>query len=103
MAEGYDPEEQTEEQRHKANLWEEFCVRAVDAGNRAIEYLELGDVEGEYSDDELDEIYLARWESSGLIVESAYNFLWPEIEALAIKLGIPFVPEIATLYGDKDD
>jgi len=103
MAERHDPEEQTEEQRHKIRLWEDFCARAVEAGNRAIEYLELGDVDGDYSDEELDEIYLARWESSGVIIESVFNHLWPEIEGLAIKLGVPFVSEVAALYGDKND
>ena len=105
MAEGYDQEDEewTDEQHHKLSLWEEFCATAVAAGNKAIEYLELGDVEGEYSDEELDEIYTARWENSGIIVEAAYNFLWPEIEALAIKLGVPFLPEISELYGKNND
>ena len=105
MAERYDSqgEDWDEEKYHKSSLWEDFCIKAVEAGNKAIEYLELGDVEGEYSDDELDEIYSARWEHPGLIVEAAYNFLWPEIEGLAIKLGVPFIPEIASLDKDQND
>ena len=94
MAEGHYPEDEAEDKRHRLKIWEEFCERAVDAGNRAIEFFELGDVEDEYGDAELNEIYLARWESSGVIVEAAYNFIWPEIESLAIKLGVPFIPEI---------
>lgn len=105
MAEGYNPEgtSWSEAERHKVLLWEDFCAKAVEAGNKAIEYLELADLEDEYSDEELDEIYSARWEHPGLIVEAAYNFLWPEIEGLAIKLGVPFIPEIASLDKDKND
>lgn len=105
MAEGYDSEAESwgEEKYHKARIWEDFCRRATEAGNRAIEYLELGDVEGEYSDDELDEIYTARFESPGVIIEAAYNFLWPEIEGLAIKLGVPFLPEIASINKRNND
>lgn len=99
MAERHDPEESYGDQseRHKILLWEDFCSRAVEAGNRAIEYLELGDIKDEYGEDALDEIYLSRWESAGAIVEAAYNMLWPEIETLAIKLGVPFIPEIAEI------
>lgn len=105
MAEGYNQEGSgwDEEKHHKARIWEEFCKRATEAGNRAIEYLELGDVDGEYSDDELDEIYTARWDGPGIVVEAAYNFLWPEVEALAIKLGVPFLPEISEINKRKDD
>ena len=58
---------------------------------------------GEYSDAELDEIYSARWESAGVIIEAAYNFLWEEVESLAIKLGVPFLPEIADLDNKEDN
>lgn len=105
MAERYDSEGETwdESERHKILLWEDFCSRAVEAGNKAIEYFELADVKDEYSDAELDEIYSARWESPGVIIEAAYNFLWSEIEGLAIKLGVPFLPEIAEINKDTND
>jgi hypothetical protein len=101
MAEGHNQEGPTEDQHHKLLVWEEFCKNAVAAGNRAIEYLELGDVEpDEYDDAALDEIYAARWESAGVIVESVLNHVWEEVESLAIKLGVPFLPEIAEIKND---
>lgn len=105
MAEGHDPQAESgrEAKHHKILIWEEFCQRATTAGNKAIEYLELGDVQDEYSDDELNEIYTARWESPGVVVEATLNLLWPEIEALAIKLGVPFLPEIASIDEEEND
>lgn len=105
MAERDDPEESfSEESAHKLALWEEFLVRAVEAGNKAISYLELEDTDIEsMSDDELEDEYSKRWAGAGEIVVEAYNFLWPEIEALAMKLGVPFLPEIEALMEDEDD
>lgn len=105
MAKGKDsPEPFDEDTYHRQLVWEEFLQRAVEAGNRAIEYLNLED----YSDDMvaesvLEEVYNERWQSAGDIVIAAYNFLWPEIESLAIKLGVPFEPEIMEIDGIEDD
>lgn len=101
MAEGnYSSEPFDDETSHKQRIWEEFLTRSVEAGNKAIEWLELEDYsDDELSDDELEEIYTHRWQSTGDVVISAYNFLWPEIESLAIKLGVPFEPEVSEIYG----
>ena len=102
MAEGkYTPEPFDDETYHKQLVWEGFLTKAVEAGNKAVDWLELAD----YADDEkiteseLADIYDERWQSTGDIVVAAYNFLWPEIESLAIKLGVPFEPEIFDLEG----
>lgn len=102
MAEGnYSPEPFDEETQHKQLLWESFSTKAVEAANKAIEHLELAD----YADDEtvteqqLAEIYDERWQSAANIVVDAYNFIWPEIESLAIKLGVPFEPEVFDIEG----
>jgi hypothetical protein len=101
MAERHDSEGPTEDEAHRLRIWEEFCKNAVSAGNKAIEYLELGDIApDEYDDTALDEIYAARWESSGVIVEAVLNHVWSEVEGLAIKLGVPFLPEIAEIHND---
>jgi hypothetical protein len=100
MAKGnYSPEPFDEETNHRQLVWEEFLVRSVEAANKAIEWLELAEYEDEtgISDDEIQEIYEQRWESTGTIVTDAFNFLWPEIESLAIKLGVPFEPEISEI------
>lgn len=100
MAEGnYTSEPFDDETYHKQLVWENFLAKAVEAGNKAVDWLELAD----YADDEkvteaeLADIYDERWQSTGDVVVAAYNFLWPEIEALAIKLGVPFEPEIFDL------
>ena len=84
---------------HKQLVWEEFLAKAIEAGNKAIEWLELEDYDDDetISDSELEEIYNERWQTTGDVVVSAYNFLWPEIESLAVKLGVPFEPEIFQL------
>lgn len=97
MAKGSNsPEPFDEETYHKQQVWEGFLSKAVEAGNKAIDWFELAD----YVDDEtvseskLEQVYNERWQSAGDIVVAAYNFLWPEIESLAVKLGVPFEPEI---------
>lgn len=102
MATGdYSEEPFSEETIHKQLIWEEFLQRAVDAGNNAMDWLDMVDVESEkLSDDEFEAVYHSRWESTGDIITAAYNFLWPEIEALAMKLGVPFQPEIMELHSD---
>jgi len=102
VAEGnYSSEPFDEETLHKQLIWEEFLSQAIEAGNKAIDWFELVDYTGndQISDGELEQIYNQRWSSTGDIIIAAYNFLWPEIEALAIKLGVPFQPEI----GEIDD
>jgi len=101
MAEGnYSSEPFDDETNHKQLVWEDFLARSVEAGNKAIEWLELEDyADDELTDDELEEIYSERWQSTGDVVISAFNFLWPEIESLAIKLGVPFQPEISEING----
>lgn len=103
MAEGNHPSEPFDEETlHKQRIWEEFLSQAVEAGNKAIDWLELADYSGdsEVSDEELEEVYNSRWQSTGDVVIAAYNFLWPEIESLAIKLGVPFQPEIGEIDGE---
>lgn len=103
MATGdYSEEPFSEDTHHKQLVWEEFLQRAVEAGNMAMNYLDLVDVDCEnLTDDEFEAVYHSRWESTGDIVVAAYNFLWPEIEALAMKLGVPFQPEIIELNLDE--
>lgn len=105
MAEGdYSSEPFDEETYHRQLVWEEFLQRAVEAGNKAIDYLELDDYAGEMvAESVLEEVYNERWQSTGDIVMAAYNFLWPEIESLAIKLGVPFQPEIMEIHGIEDE
>lgn len=110
MAEGRDPEESFDEDaEHRLLVWQEFLLRAVDAGNKAIEWLSLEDIDTEsLSDSEVEDLYNERWSSTGDVVVAAYNFLWPEIESMVIKLGVPFLPEIAELHNghfghDEDD
>lgn len=105
MAKGkYSPEPFDEETYHKQLVWEEFLERAVEAGNKAIEWFELEDYTDQLiSENELEEIYNERWRSTGDIIVSAYNFLWPEIESMATKLGVPFQPEIMEIDGIEDD
>ena len=100
MAKGsYSPEPFDEETAHKQLIWEEFLTRSVEAGNKAIEWLELEDyLDQDVSDDELEAVYAERWETTGDVVIAAFNFLWPEIESLAIKLGVPFEPEVSEIY-----
>lgn len=101
MAERPNTEGPTEDESHRLLIWEDFCKNIVNSGNKAIEYLELGDIEpDEYDDTALDEIYAARWESAGVIVEAVLNFVWAEVEGLAIKLGVPFLPEISEIAND---
>lgn len=88
---------------HKQRIWEEFCIRAVEVGNKAIEYFDLADLDEDLGDDEVNAIYEYRWASTGDVIVSAYNFLWPEIEALATKLGVPFQPEIGEIDGFEDE
>lgn len=104
MAKGnYSPEPFDEETAHKQLVWEEFLGRSVDAANKAIQWLELDDyVDRDVSDDELEAVYAERWETTGDVVIAAYNFLWPEIESLAIKLGVPFQPEIGEIEDIQD-
>ena len=99
MAEGnYSSEPFDEETSHKQRLWEEFLAQAVEAGNKAIDWLELQDyADQDIPDGELERIYNERWASTGDVVIAAFNFLWPEIEGLAIKLGVPFEPEISEI------
>lgn len=97
MAEGNNTSEPfDDETRHKQLIWEEFLAQAVEAGNKAVDWLELADYDDDetVTDSELERIYNERWETTGDVVVSAYNFLWPEIESLAVKLGVPFEPEI---------
>lgn len=100
MAKGnHSPEPFSEETRHRQAIWEEFLERAVDAGNNAIAWLDLDDIaeqEG-ISESELEEEYLNRWQSTGDVVITVLNFIWPEIESLAVKLGVPFQPEIGEI------
>lgn len=105
MAEGKNPPEPFDEDTyHRQLIWEEFLERAVDAGNKAIGYLNLEDYSDEMvAESTLEEVYMDRWRSAGDIVTSAFNFLWPEIESLAIKLGVPFEPEIMEIHGIEDD
>lgn len=100
MAEGnYSPEPFDEETSFKQRVWEEFLTRSVEAANRCIEWFELKDyADDELSEDQLEEVYNERWQSTGDVVISCFNFLWPEIESLAIKLGVPFEPEISEIY-----
>lgn len=99
MGEGYYSSEPfDEETRHKQSVWEEFRARSVDAANKCIEWLELQDIDpSEYHDSEIEQIYNERWSSTGDIVVSVLNFMWPEIESLAVKLGVPFEPEIGAI------
>lgn len=102
MAKGKDSSEPFDENTyHRQLIWEEFLERAVDAGNKAIGWLELEDYadDGLVSESELEEIYNDRWRTTGDIVVAAYNFLWPEIESMATKLGVPFEPEIMEIDG----
>lgn len=103
MGERNDPSEQNEDEiNHKDLIWKEFTVRAVEAANKAIEWLELEDIDRETcSEARMEEIYHYRWESTGDIVTSVLNFVWPEIESLAIKLGVPFLPEIGEIDGEQ--
>jgi len=106
MAKGnHSPEPFDEDTYHRQLVWEEFLQRAVDAGNKAIEWFELADYadDGLISESELEEIFNDRWSSTGNVVIAAYNFLWPEIEAMATKLGVPFQPEIMEIDGFEDD
>ena len=105
MAKGeYSSEPFDEDTYHKQLVWEEFLERAVEAGNKAIEWLELEDYAEEMvAESVIEEVYNERWASTGDVVMSAYNFLWPEIESLAIKLGVPFQPEIMEIHGIEDD
>jgi len=100
VAEGRDPEESFDESaEHRLLVWQEFLLRAVEAGNKAIEWLSLEDIDTEsLSDSEIENLYEQRWSSTGDVVVSAYNFLWPEIESMVIKLGVPFLPEIEELH-----
>lgn len=106
MAKGNHPPEPFDEDTvHRQLVWEEFLQRAVDAGNKAIGWLELDDYANDelVSERELEEAYNERWRTTGDVVIAAYNFLWPEIEALATKLGVPFQPEIMEIDGIEDD
>lgn len=105
MAKGnHSPEPFSDETRHKQAVWEEFLERAVNAGNQAIGWLECDDLEGDesISEDEFGQIYLARWESTGDVVMAVLNFLWPEIESMAVKLGVPFEPEIGEINYESE-
>jgi hypothetical protein len=105
MAKGnYTSEPFDDETYHKQLVWEQFLQDAVEAGNKAIEWFDLADYSEEMvSESELEEVYNERWQSTGDVVVAAYNFLWPEIEALAIKLGVPFQPEIGEIDGIEYD
>lgn len=92
-----------EEAWHRQLIWEEFCHRATEVGNKAIEYFDLADLDDDLDEEEVTAIYEYRWASTGDVIVAAYNFLWPEIESLAIKLGVPFQPEIGEIDGFKDE
>ena len=104
MGEGsYSSEPFDEETRHKQAIWEEFKFRSVEAANKSIEWLELQDIDpGKYDFDQIEAIYRERWGSTGDVVISVLNFVWPEIESMAVKLGIPFEPEISEIDEDQD-
>lgn len=99
MGEGYYSSEPfDDETRHKQAIWEEFQYRSVEAANKCIEWLELQDIDtSTYTDSKIEKIYNERWSSTGDIVVSVLNFVWPEIESMAIKLGVPFQPEIGEI------
>lgn len=105
MAKGeYSSEPFDEDTYHRQLVWEEFLERAVDAGNKAIEWFELEDCTDQLlSEREIENIYNERWSTTGDIIVAAYNFLWPEIESMATKLGVPFQPEIMEIDNIEDD
>jgi hypothetical protein len=104
MAKGKDSSEPFDEDTyHKQLVWEEFLQRAVEAGNKAIDWFDLADYAEEMvAESVIEEVYNERWNSTGDVVMAAFNFLWPEIESLAIKLGVPFEPEIMEIHGIED-
>jgi hypothetical protein len=72
--------------------------------NNAEKWLNLDDL---ISDDDAEEYVVdedtvleeqeKRWHCSKCVVRDILNHIWPEIESLAIKLGVPFQPEIMYL------
>ena len=92
-----------EDTYHRQLVWEEFLQRAVDVGNKAVDYFELADLDEDIDEEEANAIYEYRWQSAGDVVITCFNFLWPEIESLAIKLGVPFQPEIAEIHGLENE
>lgn len=103
MGEGqYSSEPFDDETRHKQLVWNEFLVQSVEAANKAIEWLELSDLDHELlSDSDIEAKYNERWKSTGDVVISILNFVWPEIESLATKLGVPFEPEIGEIDRER--
>ena len=86
---------------HKLEIWTQFCDRFMQQANFAEGWLNLDDLISaddpeEYSvgEDTVLEEQEKRWHCSKCVVRDILNYVWPEIEGLAIKLGVPFEPEI---------
>ena len=75
MAKGeYSSEPFDEDTYHRQLVWEEFLERAVDAGNKAIEWFELEDLTDRLvSESELEEIYNEHWRTTGDVIVAASN------------------------------
>lgn len=103
---------------HRLELWEQFCERFIRASKEAQKWLDCSDLEKDGPDgttyvdehgDSIDEdeywdIQAERMHCSTCIVRDVLNFVWPEVESLAIKLGVPFKPDIMSMDDmDEDD
>ncbi len=101
---------------HRLELWDQFCVRFIRASKEAQEWLDCKDLEKEgpegtffvnddgevITEDEQWEIQSDRMHCSTCIIRDVLNFVWPEVESLALKLGVPFKPDISSI-DDLDD
>lgn len=93
---------------HRLEIWDQFCERFMRQANAAESWLNLDDLvdqsgDGEQyvvDDDSVIEQQEKRWHCSKCVVRDVLNYVWPEIESLAIKLGVPFQPEI--MYLDEN-
>lgn len=97
------------EAKHRHEIFLQFCNRFTQKVKEAEEYLELVDLIDESTDDyivtadELFEEQSQRWHCGKCILRDALEHIWPEIESLAIKLGVPYESQMIDLWDDEHD
>jgi hypothetical protein len=101
MAKRPDPEG-SNEANYKADVFDQFCERFDAKVREAERYLaceDFFDENGEPTipEEEIWDIEAERHHCNVCIMREVLYILWPEIESLAIKLGVPFKSEIATI------
>lgn len=108
MAKGADPTP-ANEAKHRHEIFLQFCNRFTQKIREAEDYLELEDLVDEDTDDyivtaeELFEEQSKRWHCGKCILRDAMEHIWPEIESLAIKLGVPYESQMIDFWGDDHD